>query len=778
MRVKSVALKWFRGAGPDAKIAPNGQSSVIFGLNGAGKSSFVDAVEAILRNGKVGHLSHEYSGRNQEKALVNTERPVGATTEISLVLTDGSSATAEWQKAGPAFLLEGNTDPTAWDYRRTVLRQEELAGFIQATKGEKYSALLPLLGLSELETVAENLRRLAPAIDKETELSVRKSKALAAIELRKEAFGTRSTEEIGGRLRELKSLYAADVETASIGAAIAAVLEGIRSRMEALSETNKQAAAVKDIASSSLLAQIGEARSGAAKIADLAEPLIQERLNVVLSAGGYLSASSDLSGTVTCPACGKELHADDFRQHIEDERARLSEVAALYAGYGVQVETICDEIARLRNLVGKDELVAWSARLGLDVERGVSHLKSLALGDLRKSCSASQLDQMEENIGPLLRKAIADAVQSPPQVEALVDDQNQAKALSAWQSAVANNSKIKRIESLINLTKALESEVRFEIRDRAKSIFLSISDDIQTYWKILQPLDVISEIRLEVPTDNEKAIEVFLKFHGKQQESPRLTLSEGQRNALGLCIFLAMANKAKTEDSPIILDDVVISFDREHRSQVAKLLQEHFSTRQIIVLTHDREWYFELQRFLPPATWDFKRLMPFGSPSAGIQFANQSKDFEVAAARAKTEPEEALAIVRRLMDLALSELAERIRLPVPHVRGDRNDYRTAGEFLVALERSAGKAFQKKHDGEYAVSTDAADAVRRIKPEMAIWANRGTHTFSASTAEAEELIGASQQLLSAFTCDGCNSPLSADGSTKIECRCGNLRWRSP
>jgi energy-coupling factor transporter ATP-binding protein EcfA2 len=778
MRLKSIALKWFRGAGPDAEIAPNGQSIVIFGLNGAGKSSFVDAIEAILRKGKVGHLSHEYAGRNQEKALVNTERPAGTASEISVVLTDGSSATVEWQRAAPTFILKGSTDPTSWDYRRTVLRQEELAGFIQATKGEKYSALLPLLGLSELETVAENLHRLALAIDKETELSVRKSRASAAIELRKETFGTRSTEELGERLRELKSLYAADVEAGNFATVVAAVLEGIRGRLEALSTTNKEAAAIKEIASSSLLAHIGDARSGAAKIAELAEPLIQERLNVVLSADGYLSASSDLAGTVTCPACGKELHADDFRQHIEYERTRLSEVAALYAAYGVQVETICDEVARLRNLVGKDELGAWSTKPDLDAERGVSHLKSLALGDLRKSCNASHLDRMEENIGPLLRKAIADAVQSPPHVETLVDDQNQARALNVWQIAVANNSKIKRIESLVNLTKTLESEIRFEIRSRAKSIFFSISQDIQTYWRILQPLDVISEIHLEVPTENEKAIEVLLKFHGKHQESPRLTLSEGQRNALGLCIFLAMANKAKTDDSPIILDDVVISFDREHRSQVARLLQEHFSLRQIIILTHDREWYFELQRILPSARWDFKRLIPYSSPSIGIQFANQSKEFGAAATRAKTEPEEALAIVRRLMDVALSELAERIKLPVAHVRGDLNDYRTAGEFLVALERTAGRAFQRKNGSGYAASSDAVDAVRRVKPEMAIWANRGTHTFSASTAEAEELIGASQQLLKVFTCDGCSSPLSGDNSTKIECRCGNLRWRLP
>ena len=39
-----------------------------------------------------------------------------------------------------------------WDCRRTVLRQDEVSRFVHSTKGEKYSVLLPLLGLSHLDT--------------------------------------------------------------------------------------------------------------------------------------------------------------------------------------------------------------------------------------------------------------------------------------------------------------------------------------------------------------------------------------------------------------------------------------------------------------------------------------------------------------------------------------------------------------------------------------------------------------------------------------------------
>jgi recombinational DNA repair ATPase RecF len=53
MRLQSIRLRWFRGAAADATLDLGGRSVAIYGTNGAGKSSFVDGVEAILGNGKV-----------------------------------------------------------------------------------------------------------------------------------------------------------------------------------------------------------------------------------------------------------------------------------------------------------------------------------------------------------------------------------------------------------------------------------------------------------------------------------------------------------------------------------------------------------------------------------------------------------------------------------------------------------------------------------------------------------------------------------------------------
>lgn len=61
---------------------------VVYGRNGAGKSSFVDAIEYVINKGKLAHLSHEYSGRNQEKAIPNTHIPADRSTEFWIKFQD------------------------------------------------------------------------------------------------------------------------------------------------------------------------------------------------------------------------------------------------------------------------------------------------------------------------------------------------------------------------------------------------------------------------------------------------------------------------------------------------------------------------------------------------------------------------------------------------------------------------------------------------------------------------------------------------------------------
>ena len=124
MRIDSINLSWFRGAAASVKLDCKLKSLVVYGQNAAGKSSFVDAVEYAISNGKIDHLAHEYSGTKQERAVPNTHTPENASTGFTVTFKDGAECRAAIARNG-MHTRTGTVDMASWDYRRTVLRQDE-----------------------------------------------------------------------------------------------------------------------------------------------------------------------------------------------------------------------------------------------------------------------------------------------------------------------------------------------------------------------------------------------------------------------------------------------------------------------------------------------------------------------------------------------------------------------------------------------------------------------------------------------------------------------------
>jgi DNA repair exonuclease SbcCD ATPase subunit len=168
MRIRTIELAWFRGAAGAIALEPNGKSMVVYGENGSGKSSFVDAVEYALNNGSIEHLRTEYSGSRQVNAIPNTHKPANVNSTLRFKFQDSSELKIEFNSNGSSKRSGGEGIAMGeWEYRQTVLRQDEVAKFIHDTKGGKYSALLPLFGLHKLEVAAENLRKLRRTVENE-----------------------------------------------------------------------------------------------------------------------------------------------------------------------------------------------------------------------------------------------------------------------------------------------------------------------------------------------------------------------------------------------------------------------------------------------------------------------------------------------------------------------------------------------------------------------------------------------------------------------------------
>jgi hypothetical protein len=777
VRIKTVSLSWFRGAAYLVSLEPECKSIVVYGVNGSGKSSFVDAVEYVLNDGRVGHLAHEYSGKHLQNALPNTHKPPDAKTQLSIKFRDGSEATVEIKSDGTA---KATGSVTGWDYRRTVLRQDEVAAFIKDTKGAKYSALLPLLGLQRLEVAAENLRHLARNVESLSQLEKGKETLAQVTARRNETFGADSDAQILEKIATLHGTYCPDKESTKEALTrcndLTSALDG---RIARLSSDQKRHLTLRAAAEEKIKGHVEAVRAANAALAKEVDPLISQKL-VVLQAADTLGSKLPTEGDVECPVCGQTVQADALRAHITAELERLQSIRETFNARNVAMRSLSDSVKNLKSNLAKSEVKAWRAELGSDkLAQEFGSLDALDAEALRSVCDECDLHKIEEKVLPIVDAAVTASANSPPEVQELLTDKRLVEVAKVAIPASGLASKLARDECLASSIRALEQSTREEIKARSKAVLDSISDDIKAMWSVLHPGEAIDNVHLYAPKDVDKAIDVGLKFHGKELASPRLTLSEGYRNSLGLCIFLAMAKREAATDRPVILDDVVVSLDRSHRGMIVELLRTEFAKRQVIILTHDRDWYTELRQQLDDGSWSFRALLPYDTPETGIRWSHKSTTFDDARAQLHDRPDSAGNDARKIMDVELAIIAERLQIKVPYLRFEKNDRRLAHDFLERLISDGQKCFQIVTGKDAVICLGAIEAFKRADKLLLSWGNKASHSFDLVRPEAAKLIDECEKALACFRCSNCGKPVwfaDASGSEWTQCQCGSLRWR--
>ena len=152
MRLERINLSWFRGAGAEATLDTELHSVVVYGANGSGKSTFVDALEYVKGDGYLAHLAHAHSGSRQRIGTRNSHAPTGENLKIEFGFQDDNVLTTN-------IYPDGNHDsvssPSSFApqvpgilHSLQILRQDSLSKFVELPgddhlfwTGDSYSIL-------------------------------------------------------------------------------------------------------------------------------------------------------------------------------------------------------------------------------------------------------------------------------------------------------------------------------------------------------------------------------------------------------------------------------------------------------------------------------------------------------------------------------------------------------------------------------------------------------------------------------------------------------------
>ena len=567
MRINSIELAWFRGSATPVALEPNGKSIVVYGENGSGKSSFVDAVEYVVNNNSIEHLKNEYSGTNLVNAIPNTHKSTSDRTTLKFKFGDNSQLNVEFNSSGSSMISgAAHIGMRNWEYRQTVLRQDEVSRFIHDRKGEKYSALLPLLGLTAMEFAAENLHKLKRHMEVDRGIVENKNKLKQMEQRQIETFGSQVNDDILRAVDILYREYCGNDRTASDPMSRSdELITAIDSRIQEYTATDRLQVLLMKVAETRLTDHVRAVRVSGVQLASSMDSLIGEKLAILKSTDDFAKRLTAMEN-VECPACGQSITVDALREHIAEEVGRLGDMNGTYTTYRAAIGTVCDTLNQLKSTLAAPELQIW----GLETKdqetlQGFADLEAMDINSLRHSCTDDDLRAIEGTMLPIAAAARLASRDAPPDIQKLNADQDRAK-LAHY---VLQNGGLRKVvataEDLLGWIVTLEQLARLLIRQKAERLISDISHDVGSMWETLHPGKVIDKVRLSMPTGSDKAIDVALTFHGLEQESPRLTLSEGFRNSLGLCIFLAMAKRVSDTERPLFLDDVVVSLDRTHR---------------------------------------------------------------------------------------------------------------------------------------------------------------------------------------------------------------------
>lgn len=643
-RLIEISLQGFRAyLAPQSFDLRPGKSLAVFAPNAKGKSSLVDAIEVFFSES--GTLTRLGLKKSDTKAGPEALEHVAAekkkvTPSIRLGFRDSSGteqSAIRLVKRPPADRSPVATTIMADCKHNFVIRGHELRSFVENhTPEDRYSEVSKWFGLSPLVIAQKNLRTLRREVTRmlsdESLLTTRVS------DIKKATGGAVASLSESDILKWINDvLLAALDKTIQLGS-----LRGDDGGYVTLKERKK---AEDDALGLSGLEQllyalraIAEEKDGALNghATDFRTAVEELDKNIALEAKERTAAEKSVFAGVweaaqrlfadsavalaECPVCDTPL---ERTQHGSRDAVLASTDAnlALLAGYKGAVDALRKSQTATRQAHSQYRAASQSLSTLLAAGKFEAELESLkpfftalegwTLTDPRPDDTAALL-----TIAQLTEKVSASA-------KAIRERQGEA----TFAGAVMKVSELRRIAENIRLAQ-LEREELHKIAESLDQSALRIDKDIAShvaslldglrdeinrlYSKIQGSTGTAVAVGLEPPDPEAKGklkLGLVIDFaDNRKGVNPVGYLSDSQVHTIALSLRLAAIKLFNPTFPVVVLDDIVTSYDADHRKAVAAMMAEDFRDFQFILVTHDERFFRYLKDHMPAGGWQFKQI--------------------------------------------------------------------------------------------------------------------------------------------------------------------------
>jgi hypothetical protein len=195
---------------------------------------------------------------------------------------------------------------------------------------------------------------------------------------------------------------------------------------------------------------------------------------------------------------------------------------------------------------------------------------------------------------------------------------------------------------------------------------------------------------------------------------------------------------------------------------------------QLIVLTHDRQFFEHLARRAP--RW--KRLeitsWSYDEGPRTSRYAASGILGEAAARLSENDVNGAATKARRALEELLQEVCEALQAELPFRRGARNDQREIGELLKGIRRGV-----KEH--AKGMLSELEPLLRNLEADVGASLNVEAHASRGRTAasEVEAALGRIEKLDRLWSCAKCGTRVWYKGTPESSrCKCGKSVFPPP